>query len=393
MFGLGLSRYIPAPIRPQAVAALGAIYRRIDDAVGARSLRLRLKAEPNPYRGERIALVGFMHAPTGLGRGARLMHRAFDQKGATISAFDLAAILAPSRATRRAEIERIAAFAPTDVIAHVNPPLMRRLIRRLPADLVASVGMIGYWAWELNRLPPDWAKDAAHCDGIWAPSDFVAAAVRDSLPGYRGAVRVEPHAVEIDPLPLPSEQQRRLARERLGISPEAFVAGFGFSMASNFARKNPLAVVAAFQRAFSDRKGAKVLLLRCPDADAYPPGRAALQAAAAKDDRIRLLLDRHTAPLETFYACLDVYISLHRSEGFGLQLSEALQTGAEVVATGWGMSPVIAAHPNLHAVRSRLVPVADKQGVYASIAHAEWAEPDIDEAALFLTQIATRHAH
>ncbi|MGD9968682.1 MAG: hypothetical protein AB7T59_19345 [Hyphomonadaceae bacterium] len=390
MFGWGLSRFIPAPVRPQTIAVLGGAYRRVNDALGARNLAEKRKAEPTPFRGERVAIVGFIDAPTGLGRGARLMHEAMKRRGVLSATFDAGRILQPNRAVRRSEIARLVAFAPSDIVAHVNPPLMRELIRYLPSELVAKACLVGYWAWELNRLPQDWSKDAANADAIWTPSPFVADAVRASLPLFRGDIRVEPHAIELDPFPRADETARRAARARLGAPPGAFVVGYSFTMAANFARKNPTAAIAAFQRAFpAGASRPALLLLRCPDLGAFPPGHAELRTAAASDARIRLL-DRDMAPLQDFYACLDVYLSLHRSEGYGLQLAEALQAGADVVATAWGLSPEIAGQPGLHAISSKPIAVVDPQGAYARVTGAVWAAPNIAQAAEVLAEIAAR---
>jgi hypothetical protein len=159
-------------------------------------------------------------------------------------------------------------------------------------------------------------------------------------------------------------------------------------MAANFTRKNPLAAIAAFQRAFP-RSGAMsaFLLLRCPDASNYPAGEEALKRAAHDDDRIRIL-NRAAAPLMMFYQAIDVYLSLHRSEGYGLQLVEALQVGADVVATGWSIGDDISKRPGFHPVRSTQTPVRDPQGVYAAVPDATWAEPNIADAAALLTQCA-----
>jgi glycosyltransferase involved in cell wall biosynthesis len=151
-----------------------------------------------------------------------------------------------------------------------------------------------------------------------------------------------------------------------------------------------LAAIEAFQRAFP-READVALLLRCPDSDAFAPGKAALARRAAGDNRIRLL-GRGEAAIGDFYSALDVFVSLHRSEGYGLQIVEALQSGASVVATRWGLSDAIVAHPRCRGLASRLCAVDDPQRVYSSIEGARWAEPDIDEAAAELRALHADHS-
>jgi glycosyltransferase involved in cell wall biosynthesis len=113
----------------------------------------------------------------------------------------------------------------------------------------------------------------------------------------------------------------------------------------------------------------------------WPRGAAALGAAADADPRI-LLFDgaRRNLPVRDLYEALDVYLSPHRSEGYGLTLAEAADLGTAVIATGWGLPADIAARPEVQSIGWRLVPVEDPQGIY-TIAQARWAEPDIAEAA------------
>lgn len=391
MFGYGLSRYVPAAARPLAVKLGAAIAQGVTDTLGAQDLLRRRKQAPLPFRGERVALLGFVNAPTGLGRGVRLMHESYKRRGVCVQTFDIAPLAhRPWRARKlaRAEVARLEAFDPTDIIVHANPPVMRAAVRRLPLSRTENACLVGYWAWELNRLPAHWRKDASICDAIWAPSAFVADAVRASLPDFSGAICVEPHDIASDALPHASAEDRRAARARIGLPPGAFIAGYSFAMASNFARKNPLAAVQAFQRAFSAGENA-LLLLRCADWAGFPPGEAALRAAAAADARVRLL-SREDAQLLDFYQALDVYLSLHRSEGFGLQIAEAMQVGADAVATAWSLSESLTTDARFHGVPSNLTPVRDPQGVFEHIPGAEWAEPDLDAACEILRRIAAR---
>ncbi|MGD9980995.1 MAG: glycosyltransferase [Hyphomonadaceae bacterium] len=389
MFGLGLSRYLPDSIRPHVVRAADKARREIDNVVYAADLRAKRKSEPKPYRGRRVAILGFIATPSGLGRGARLMHAEMARRGVTVDAFDVEPLLERDRPRARAEIARLVAFAPEDLVVHVNPPSMRDVIRRLPRDLMTQTSVVAYWAWELNVLPPSWARDAKLADAIWTPSPFVAEAVKASLADFAGDMRVEPHPVESDPMPRGGAQRRAAARAKAGIREDAFVAGFSFTMASNYARKNPTAVIDAFQRAFPPATENAVLILRCPDLDNFPQGAAELRARAEADPRI-LLRDREAIGIVDFYHALDVFVSLARSEGYGLQLVEALDAGAAVVTTAWSISPEILARDGVRQVGSRLVPVIDRQDVYGRVPGGQWAAPDIDEAAQHLRQLAQR---
>ena len=386
MLGLGLSRFVPAAFRPAVIETSSRVLRTADEFLGRQDRQRRRKPEVRPYSGERVAILGFIQAPTGLGRGARLMEHAFTARGIKCAAFDAAAFIERDPAARQAALAAIEALDPTDLVIHVNPPSMRDVIRRLPMSLTARTCVVGYWAWELNRAPRTWDIDAQLCDAIWTPSQFVTDALAATLPEFRGPIVARPHPTDAAGFPLTTQEQRRAARAKLGIADGAFVAGSAFSVASNFARKNPLAAIDAFQRAFPGHEGA-ALLLRCADISDYPAGREAIAAAQRDDPRIRLL-SREDAPLEIFYQALDAYLSLHRGEGYGLQLVEALQTGAHVVATEFSLTSEIISHAAFHGVDSTQVAVNDPQRVYNVVPNATWAEPDVDHAARLLAALA-----
>ena len=124
------------------------------------------------------------------------------------------------------------------------------------------------------------------------------------------------------------------------------------------------------------------LVVRCHDVARHRRLFEHLVSYAGEDARI-LVCDTAAVAcsIREFYGMIDVYVSLHRSEGYGLNLAEAAQAGVEVVATGWGLAPDIAERLQLRTVGSRLVVPLDTQGVYERFPGALWAEPDVLEAA------------
>ena len=176
MLGLGLSRYLPAALRPHVVDTVTRTRRVLNTVLDTRDLAAKRKPAPRAFRGDRVAVLGFADAPSGLGRGVRLMHLQMRNDGRESALFDIAPALARNRNGMRAFNAELAAFAPSDLIIHVNPPSFRDVVRHLPRSLVLECGLIGFWAWELERLPDSWRTDAALCDEIWGPSSFVASA-------------------------------------------------------------------------------------------------------------------------------------------------------------------------------------------------------------------------
>lgn len=383
MLNLGLTRFVPWTARGYALRVLSCLQYSADPRIPARTKK-------RGFIGHRVAIAGLFGIPTGLARGAQLMFFAHQLRGEDVVAIDL---------TRNGEIGEsdevsihpvyhplaLGLLEATDLVIHVNPPRFLAALRAFDPKALRRVTIVGMWAWELERAPPIWARCAQYCDEIWSPSPFASEAIRRSIGAFVGGFRVVPHAVESDPFRRVPEQERRTARSLLGIAAREYVVGYSFSMTSNFARKNPLGAVAAFARAFPDDKMVR-LVLRCKDRNLFRKGWNEIEKASRADKRI-LLLDSNLPNLSirSFYSLLDVYLSMHRSEGYGLTIVEAVQAGIPVITNSWGLAPDIAARPEVHTVGYKLISVIDPQGTYSRT--CRWADPSIEEAAALLQRL------
>lgn len=197
------------------------------------------------------------------------------------------------------------------------------------SSLLAGRYNIGYWPWELQRWPAAWQHCFALVDEVWASSRHTESALATvaTVP-----ICLMPMAVQVAPTE-PREQLRR----HFGLAPARYYFVFSFDGGSSFRRKNPGAVISAFQQAFAHHDRSVGLVVKCMRADKDPAAWAALQALARADERI-VLIDRVLAK-ETvlgLYAACDCFVSLHRAEGFGRGIAEALLLGLDVVASATG---------------------------------------------------------
>jgi glycosyltransferase involved in cell wall biosynthesis len=258
---------------------------------------------------------------------------------------------------------------------HVNAPMLPLALLRLPRALRRDRPIIGYWAWEMPEIPPEWRPALSCVTEIWVPSRFTAAALEPWLPGR---VRVVPPPLAIVP-PCPSA----LGRSAFDLPETAVVVLVSFNLASSFARKNPFAAVAAFHAAFGDRAD-RILLLKISHPDHAPADFERLTQLAAAPNI--LLETRVLTPNDShaLMACADIVLSLHRGEGFGLVMAEAMLLGKPVVATGWSGNTDFMDRANSVLVGYRLIRARDDRSVYRGL----WAEPDVAEAALRLRQLA-----
>jgi len=330
---------------------------------------------PAPEASGGVAVGGEILRASGLGEGARLMLAALDALRIPHWALQ-AGIGVPGEGAAH---KGPAVPEHVPLVLHINAPMLPAALLRLPRALLRGRRIIGYWAWELPVVPNNWAAAASLVHDIWAPSRFSADALERLAPGR---VHVVPHPVALSP-PQPSG----LTRADFGLPEEAVIVLVSFSLASSFARKNPLAAIAAFRQAFGSRED-RLLLLKIVHASHAPGDLALIRDAMAGAANIRL--ETRTLPAPDSHAltrCCDILLSLHRSEGFGLVPAEAMLLGKPVIATDWSATTAFLDAGCGVPIPYRLIPAVDPRGVFMAPG-ALWAEADVDAAAGALRALA-----
>ena len=246
----------------------------------------------------------------------------------------------------------------------------------LPEDispLLKGKYNIAVWAWELEETCPVRIGLAKYFDEIWAISSFTADEVRRSSPNST----IIPMKIPPPPCsPLPG------ARATYGIKEDTFVCLSIFDFRSSYHRKNPLAVLDAFRRASPLEDS--LLIFKINGSTDYPKESQEFRAEIEKDPREVLVIDKSMTREEIYGlidAC-DVYISLHRAEGSGLAMMEAMSMGKPVIATNYSGNLDFMNDDNSLLVDWEY---ADLDGWYATLdLRCKWAEPDIGVAASYL---------
>jgi len=257
------------------------------------------------------------------------------------------------------------------VVIHLNPPQFLWLLCRLGRKFFQNKHLVAYWAWELEDIPPLWKFALRFVDAVEVPSTFIRTAIARNT---KKPVTVRPHVA----LPPSARKQTFCHDGKLRCL-------FIFDMVS-LARKNPQAAVAAFLRAFGPKEAE--LTLKTMRAEGNAAALKDLQAQVAPHPHIGLRTEwMEEAALERLFLEHDVYLSLHRSEGYGLTLLEAMQRGLYVVATGWSGNMDFMEGERVFAVPYTLAPLRGDEAFFGSVPNARWAEADIEKAAEILRDI------
>lgn len=370
---MGLIRLLPLPVRlPLIRSALAT----------ARALR-----EPGWPRGEGtiqpgpLVVSGFLGEALGVGRAGEATADALEAAGNPVERQSLRPAFArlwkpgpkPPVSDRSGGVWIIHANAPETEVA---------LMAHDPADWAGRY-RIGYWAWETTEAPPEWTRVAPWLHEIWVPSTFVAEAVGVALD--KAGLSAERTKVQVMPHPVRAPERVTARPERFGLEPGFRHALVMFDGRSAFARKNPWGAIEAWTRAFPEPRADARLIVKGVALATDPRSGQRLKALTDSRSDIRLYEDRLDGQdLWDLLASVDVLISTHRAEGFGLVAAEAMTLGKPVIATGWSgvtdfMDPSCAV-----LLPSRLVPARDGTGAYRT---GQWAEPDIGAAASAIREL------
>jgi len=324
-----------------------------------------------------VDVVGYLRSEHGVGEAARLAVAALVAAEVPVST------IASSRTLTRQQ-------APMDVVADVthdikllavNADVTPQIASDLGQQFFAKSYVIGQWFWELEEFP-DWFDHAFDVvDEVWAATNFVADAVRQRAPQ---TVRVE-----VMPLPLLEPViDPSFERSHLGLD-ERFMFLFSFDFLSVASRKNPQGLLKAYAAAFDEAEGAQ-LVIKCTNGKRDLKSLEELRWLARQRSDITIV-DSYLSPGEVgaLTASADCYVSLHRSEGLGLTMSEAMALGVPVIATGYAGNMDFMSDDVALLVPWQYGEVGAEAKPYPQF--SRWADPNLSAASELMRKMFLNH--
>lgn len=338
-----------------------------------------------------INLIASIKSDTGLGQSARLKAETIEKSGIEYSIFDFVIPPGGSRKDKSYD-HKISDKLPYNInLIHVNASEMSVAYLKMGQDVWNYRYNIGFWAWELEEFPKEWIPSFKLVDELWTPSAFVT----NTLKKYTDKpVITIPHCVS-------APTNEVFNREYFQLPDDKFLVLIMFDSGSSMERKNPIAAIKAFHEAFGSNNPNVGLVIKINEPELSEKDLQIINHALYEqsqflskepddkqklDENIYVITGTYSKiEVNSMIACVDAYISLHRAEGFGLVLAEAMFVGTPVIATNWSANTEFMNSDVACMVDYKMVRIPD--GVPPFPQGFLWADADVIQAASYMKRL------
>lgn len=326
-----------------------------------------------------VNVCGYLRTESGVGEAARRYIRALEAASIPVALRDLSAISGNRAQDRTLAVDEAKRQEWFDVnLICVDIDLHYAALFQLGEAFLEERYNIALWWWEQPAFPLKWADRFAYYDEVWAGSTFIANALAPISP--IPIVHMPPA------LAATGAGSRQRGRVRLGLAEDTYMFLFIFDFHSHVERKNPLGVIEAFRCAFGQGPGEDVqLVIKCVNGASNPEALAQMQARAGGYPITIYEGYWPAVEIDDLLAACDAYVSLHRSEGEGLPIADAMAVGKPVIATGWSGNMDYMNVSNSYPIAYEMVELRKNVGPYR--AGELWAEPSVEHAAQLMREV------
>ncbi|KAA8996595.1 glycosyltransferase family 4 protein [Paenibacillus spiritus] len=323
-----------------------------------------------------VNLVGFSRAEMGVGESCRIAARSMSAAKIPFAILDFKGTNSASMKDDSWAYMEVSKPLYGVNIFHINAEQMGEVFLHYGNSLFNDRYNIGFWHWELPEFPDEWIENFRFVDEIWVPSVFVANSISIKSPV---PVIKMPHSIEVK-----INTKRTRTYFNLPESPFLFLTMYDLKSFQD--RKNPQASINAFKKAFSPFDHSVGLVIKINGLYHGDQDLSSIIELIGNYNNIYIL--RETLSRNDTNALMDVadcFISLHRSEGFGLGLAEAMYLGKPVIGTNWSSVTDFMNSDNSCPVGYKLVSVGQDHGPYK--ADQLWADPDVEHASKYMVRL------
>ncbi|MEA5093468.1 MAG: glycosyltransferase [Sedimentibacter saalensis] len=368
------SKFKPFLIKIMPIELLRKVKRKLVKNLIDKNMHRNNKRYDRSKNPDGINFIGLIKAEVGLGQSCRLIAEAIDNTDIEYTVFNQIQINS-CRQEDSSWDNKISNTTPFNInLIHINPPDLAIAYLTLDKSIWDYKYNIAFWLWELEEFPDEWVKCFDLLDEIWTPSEFVSDSIRKktSLPVY----------TMIYPISTPTNEN--FNRKYFKLPEDKFLYLCMYDSNSMTERKNPMAAINSFKSAFepSEQNIGLIIKINNPDSKDLE-----LINQSLKDYSNIYIINKIMTKTEvnSLIKNVDVLVSLHRAEGFGLPLAEAMLLGTPTIATNWSANTEFMNDDIACMVDFDLITLDKDYGVFKK--GNRWADPNIGQAAMFMRKL------
>lgn len=322
-----------------------------------------------------INLVGDIKAETGLGQSMRILAGILEQAQIPFCVIQVDSPGGLKHSDVKWEHKISAEGMYSINLIHVNPNVWAEIYHMLPPELLNGRYQIAYWLWELEDFPKEWVPCIDTVDEIWAPSEFICESIRKCT--AKPVVRI-PYTVQL-------EQDTHYPRSYFRLPEDKFLYLIMYDFKSISERKNPKGALEAYKLAFPAEQDGVGLVIKVNHLKGNKEMQVLLDELKNYKNVYFLTENMSRVEVESLIADVDVLVSLHRSEGFGLPMAEAMALGTPVICTNWSATTEFMDDTCACLTDYRLITLEKRIGPYPK--GSRWADADIGQSAEYMRRL------
>ncbi|RSK52910.1 glycosyltransferase [Bacillus canaveralius] len=326
-----------------------------------------------------VNLFGYIRAELGVGESCRLAANSLENVDIPFGIINYPVCAARQEDLTWAHKETKEPLFNTNIF-HINADQLEIAFRYdiLNRRLLENRYNIAVWHWELPEFPDEFAASFKMIDEVWAPSTFIFESISKKSPVP--VVKI-PHGL------CDNHASQTIGRKYFMLPDNRFLFLMMYDPNSSPHRKNPQGVISAFKMAFAKDESSVGLIIKINNSQIDRSVELEQLKKEIGDYKNIYIIDKvmNRNEINALMNVTNCLVSLHRSEGFGLPLAEAMACGKPVIATGWSGNMEFMNETNSCLVRYELERVGQDWGPYK--AEQFWADPDIDHAAYYMKKV------
>ena len=322
-----------------------------------------------------INVIGLVQAQMGLGQSCRLLADVLEASQIPYALYNFRLPASLMSAQEHGYDSRIREDLPYGInLIHINPDEMLLMYDRLPKNCWDDSYNIAFWLWELEEIPKSWEKYFPMLDEIWTPSEFISGNLR----------KVTDLPVKTMPYCVTAKTDEKYDRDYFHLPKDRFLFLTMYDSNSTMERKNPMGAVNSFKKAFSPGDSRVGLVIKVNNA--REEDLKILKEGLRDYDNVYYITKTlEKDQVNTLIRDCDVFVSLHRAEGFGLVMAEAMLVGTPCIATNWSSNTEFMNDDVACMVDYSFTTLKEDYPPYKK--GAVWADPDVDQAAGYMKKL------